>query len=589
MSKTWDTKRRIIKLLLKGNMTLTEISAELGLAPSTVSKHIEELNRIGAISLVDNPYIKKWKYYRANPEFSPEAVLREGGLLRQRLPQVVAVGLAVLVGIFLIYGFASHSGAQARQKVVSIELTDPPQVPAGTQALIVSYSSIKAHVLGEDGGNSSWISVVGNGTLNLMGLVNTSTIIANVVIPENDSVDMVNFSVNSARIIINGTNFSVVSPETEITAGIEGNESLNGGSGFLIDLSPTVLTVFTNDSTLFFMLPSVKAVLVGSRTGNVVGSTTSLNDTEKARLNMIGPNISIDSAELMPYGKNTTFYVTVKNNGNSSIDIRNIVLRGNFTALVIPDLGVSAQSSTDALPKAPLQVENTPDIGQVSGILGGGSGASGGGGGGNTGNGDGDGGSTSIGSAGTGAVSAVIGGASDMLNGTTGSNTTANASVLSRLSIRNLTEAANVTIGANASANVDRQHAGITNITTNVGAGIGSIVSISGIQIEQGGFSGNLSSIPKVSSLVRIGVAARSLKTLDFLVTSNGTLILPTGEGDVRGSGYLLTSGDSATFTFSGEMVIGDGQIVMSTVQGSAYNVTVVGNQGVSVSTNVTS
>lgn len=90
MGKTWDTKKKIIRLLLKGNLTLTQISAKLGLAQSTVSKHIEELNQIGAISLVHNPYIKKWKYYRANPEFSPDEVLR-GGLLRQRMPQIVAM------------------------------------------------------------------------------------------------------------------------------------------------------------------------------------------------------------------------------------------------------------------------------------------------------------------------------------------------------------------------------------------------------------------------------------------------------------------------------------------------------------------
>lgn len=78
MSKTWDTKKKILKLLSKGNMTLSELSVALNLAPSTVSKHIEELKAVGAISMVDNPYIKKWKYYTATPGFNTEGIIRGG-------------------------------------------------------------------------------------------------------------------------------------------------------------------------------------------------------------------------------------------------------------------------------------------------------------------------------------------------------------------------------------------------------------------------------------------------------------------------------------------------------------------------------
>ena len=64
MGKIWETKKEILKLLSDRAKTLTDISRELELAPSTVSQHLQELRTVGAIEMVDNPYVKKWKYYR---------------------------------------------------------------------------------------------------------------------------------------------------------------------------------------------------------------------------------------------------------------------------------------------------------------------------------------------------------------------------------------------------------------------------------------------------------------------------------------------------------------------------------------------
>lgn len=69
MTKTGSTKNKMLNIIASGNKTLSDISRELGLAPSTVSQHIQELKAMGAILIVDNPHIKKWKYYRLNPDF----------------------------------------------------------------------------------------------------------------------------------------------------------------------------------------------------------------------------------------------------------------------------------------------------------------------------------------------------------------------------------------------------------------------------------------------------------------------------------------------------------------------------------------
>ena len=69
MGKTGDTKKRIYEMLGQRNKTLTDISNELGLAPSTVSQHLQEMLDSGAIRLVeDRP--RKWKYYEINRNYT---------------------------------------------------------------------------------------------------------------------------------------------------------------------------------------------------------------------------------------------------------------------------------------------------------------------------------------------------------------------------------------------------------------------------------------------------------------------------------------------------------------------------------------
>ncbi len=64
MSKLFRTKQKILDILSTKEDTLTAISKKLGLAPSTVSQHLKELVRIGTIEPIDNPYFRKWKFYR---------------------------------------------------------------------------------------------------------------------------------------------------------------------------------------------------------------------------------------------------------------------------------------------------------------------------------------------------------------------------------------------------------------------------------------------------------------------------------------------------------------------------------------------
>lgn len=71
MSKTLETKKRILNLLKKKEMTISGLSRELRLSTATISQHMEELQRAGAVEKIENEHFKKLKYYRARETAGP--------------------------------------------------------------------------------------------------------------------------------------------------------------------------------------------------------------------------------------------------------------------------------------------------------------------------------------------------------------------------------------------------------------------------------------------------------------------------------------------------------------------------------------
>ena len=63
-----ETKNKILALLKKRQMTISELSKALNLSTATVSQHMDELQEMGSIQRVDNPHFRKLKYYRAIEE-----------------------------------------------------------------------------------------------------------------------------------------------------------------------------------------------------------------------------------------------------------------------------------------------------------------------------------------------------------------------------------------------------------------------------------------------------------------------------------------------------------------------------------------
>ncbi len=184
MSSQGTTKEKMLKLIAGGTNTLSAICKELNLAPSTVSKHLHDLEDSGIISRRDDEHIKKWKYYYLNSGIN-ESKVKEGGIVLSKKLIILSISLLALfsaIALFL-YAYALKSNAV----YVPVSITDPPQVPYGTQALYINYSSIEAYVTYKNG-SSLWRPLNGSGRLDLLTLINVSQVISAINITNIKSV-----------------------------------------------------------------------------------------------------------------------------------------------------------------------------------------------------------------------------------------------------------------------------------------------------------------------------------------------------------------------------------------------------------------
>jgi hypothetical protein len=214
---------------------------------------------------------------------------------------------------------------------VPILLTDPPHVPNGTTALDANYSSVA--IFYTNGTQSGWINAQGSGSVDLLSLVNVTELVASANVPNGSVVSRARFNITAATITINGTSYPVTTPNPQIIANVSSAQTINGNSSILVDLSPTIITVFTNNQTLFIMVPSVKAILVGNQTARVrLHQTITIPPIILHKLTP--PNITITGASLSVSGNTTTLSVTVKNNANTTVYLNSVQLYGNETYIV---------------------------------------------------------------------------------------------------------------------------------------------------------------------------------------------------------------------------------------------------------------
>lgn len=569
MSKTWDTKRQIFKILRERQHNATEIAEALGMAPSTISQHLSELKRIGAIEEIENSYVKKWKYYKANPNFDFNMLPRSTSIMANIGKAAALIAVVAAIGLVMLALSLNGAGA-SRQDLSSVifSLTDPPQVPTGTNALIMSYSSVQAHIVPGSGTSNGvvtgWINATGSGTLDLMGLVNTSEVIGNASIPSNSLITEVRFTVTSADIVINGTTYNVTMPGNEkvITAHITSGHRLNGTAQTLIDLTPTIITIYTNNSTEFVMVPSVRAVLIGSApVSSHIGTKSSLNETENQSLEHAKPSISITAEMLSVANNSTSFSVTVKNMGNSSVTLHHVMLRGNLSVAISPtSMGkgfakrvevASVKTASGQSFIAPLQnVTATHDTND----------------------------SLSDGHDGvTASVNLTVGIGSGNGHAQSGNSDRTGTA----------THGGNVTARDNqttARTNGNSDKHGNYNMTAIVQEGEAHHVEVR----VNAGINGTPGFNRTLGDEVAVGISAEKMRALNFIITANGALVLPFSSGELESNGFTIAPNATATFTYSGPIILGNGHLSLAPVAGDTYGINVQGEEDASAYANVT-
>ncbi len=501
-------------MLGEKQMTLTDISAKLGLAPSTVSQHIKELLRMGAIRETAQQYSKKWRYYEAVPEFNVSKITRKIG----ESITIKTGGIITAVYIISIIAVVIAINLLLQHQYV-VQLTDPPFVPLGTQALLINYSNVELHVTGSSA-SAGAVYTNYSGTINLMNLTNLTQTIAIVNKPGKEEFNSISFNISSAEIVIGNQTYPVNVPESTVNVAIRSEKG--NPEGALIDFMPSVLEVYRSNQSLFVLVPSATAVQIPRSylvSASHVGLRSKLNPAELATLASESSKLSITNATITQEGKYTIIRIEVVNNGNSTVVVRRAIVYGYLQSVN------SSNSSYAILPRASGSSSSRQGI-EYYGIP-----------------------NYAFGLGQAAGVNAQL------------PNVTP---VISKI----------VSIGINSS-NAVGQIKGIIK---------GSLNSTARSPAE------DVTPVPDIPSQKWIAFAHSYHNTMNFLVASNGTLLVPYQWGQLSNySGYMLQPKQSATLTFNGSIAIGSPGSFISVIPNETYGVVVIGSLGAYSSKNYTS
>ncbi len=502
-------------------------------------------------------------------------------------PAYIVAGIIVIVAIVAIAFMANNRSSVSQQAAsngsssqlaatVPILLTDPPTVPSGTTSLVINYSGEQVH-LADAGNASGWVNATGSGSIDLLSEVNLSQTIGDVSLPAGAKINMARFDIVSAHITINGTTYNITVPSSKVTAHITSGQQVNGSASILLDLSPTVVTIVTNSSAVYVLVPSVRAIVTPSTALTVTSNgRASISANVRARLDDAAPNISITNASITVSGANSTqVSLTVKDNSNQSITLRHVNVFGN----------VSMHFNNTALAAHIDSIVNSTDAELETEC-------------------------TNISASST--VTSQNDGGNSVVRGNYSADASANY-IPSRPNHDNYN-----TLGVTGKLNVSANAAG-NNTSSGEDTGFNASAFDSHFHlngtIHVNGFEGadglnvtngicNASWLANLSARIRQAQVMASDRiqaqlmysshrtAFALLVNSSGSLSSPSSEQDLNysNSGLTLQPGQSATLYFSGTLAheYHDGFFSASLVSGDSYRVMVMGTQDAFASVNVT-
>ncbi len=501
-------------------------------------------------------------------------------IMKISLPIIIAAVVIIAAVLFLVlqnHGTTTQTTQSPLQSLMAIRLTDPPTVPNGTTSLVISYSKVGVH-LSNAQNSSGWLYANSSGTLNLLSILNVSQTIGAVSVPVNSSIESVRFSITSASITVNGTTYNVTVPSQTVTAHVAGQATLNGTGSLLMSLSPVVATILTANSTVFVMVPSLRAVIVGQGTNSSsvkVGYVARLNQSERKDLADVRPNITVSNASVSVQGNSTTISVTVTNNENQTASIRHISVFGNLSValnttgiqqrateaetelsrLVANNSACTGANTTTKLnttAKLNITTQDRPELGAGANVS-----------------------VTAVVGQNNGSSERSGGNASVTASSETGSNKSTDNTNQSRSQDR---QQSSGEINNSDLGNFGEDLGSSYNIRIN-----GSICTAQGLSEVQSRLRGGIFNTSAVMQKLQTRLGMVSL-----LVLSNGTVMSPSNVEDFNETGYVLAAGSSHTFTFSGRLARGESNLLTTLVAGSGYHLVVTGESDAHASINVT-
>lgn len=364
-----STKEQIIKLISNGDDNLSAISKKLNLAPSTVSKHLHDLEDNNIIQQKES-HNKKWKYYELNPEINKNRIKQNGVTVTRVLIVSGFLVLAILASVYLItYGKYTSARQSSNVSYVPISITDPPQVPQGTQSLYMNYSSLSVYA--GNGNNSKWININSSGRLDLLSLVNNSQVIGLANIMSNSTIYKIKFNITSASITINNVTYGVHVAKKEATVNLGNGRKVNSSSDILIDFAPSVIGITNGNNTTFVMVPSLTASVMP-----YLGIVNQINSGNKMRISSSGSaifngpfmhqklNLSVVSSSLHFNGNNLSFSTTLQNNDNkTNVTILSILIENESGGVVSSGYGITLPGIPGAInPGGPAIIVNNKNL-----------------------------------------------------------------------------------------------------------------------------------------------------------------------------------------------------------------------------------
>lgn len=210
--------------------------------------------------------------------------------------------------------------------ILSIQLTDPPNLPTGVTAVYVSYSDIMVHVVLPNG-TKEWVKINSQGTINLTSLINTAQTISKVLI-DNGNYNIIRFNITSALATYNGENYTAFVRTAMLTVPIVGGIEVNDSKTAiaLIDLQPTVINIGSKSTPEFIISAVARAYTVPpeeeqkERDIDEVGHRMNLNNKDwwKKLSEKIPRQIKIISASI----SQNTLSVVVNNTGQENITLQ---------------------------------------------------------------------------------------------------------------------------------------------------------------------------------------------------------------------------------------------------------------------------